>query len=232
MAAKSFGPVGIIDIGSNSVRFVAYGGTARVPSSLFNEKTTAALGRGLSRDGKLDDEAMALTLEALTRFRQLAREMGIRKLHTVATAAVRDASNGPAFLKQIAALGLKPKLLSGGEEAQLSGLGVISGIPRAHGVVADLGEQFLLAVGGGDRLAGDADVFAAELEGHQDAFLSGADTSATSCSRAPATAERFVFTSPSSSPSGSVRWAMARTPKVTLPSVSMARPRITITQIR
>nr|MBA3730246.1 hypothetical protein [Sphingomonas sp.] len=49
MAAKSFGPVGIIDIGSNSVRFVAYGGAARVPSSLFNEKTTAALGRGLSQ---------------------------------------------------------------------------------------------------------------------------------------------------------------------------------------
>ena len=39
--------------------------------------------------------------------------MGLKKLHTVATAAVRDASNGPAFLKQIAALGLKPRLLSG-----------------------------------------------------------------------------------------------------------------------
>ena len=44
MAVKTFGPVGIIDIGSNSVRFVAYAGAARVPSSLFNEKTTAALG--------------------------------------------------------------------------------------------------------------------------------------------------------------------------------------------
>ena len=42
---KRFGPVGIIDLGSNSVRFVAYGGTARVPSSLFNEKIVAALGR-------------------------------------------------------------------------------------------------------------------------------------------------------------------------------------------
>jgi len=155
MAAKSFGPVGIIDIGSNSVRFVAYGGTARVPSSLFNEKTTAALGRGLSSNGKLDDEAMALTLEALARFRQLAREMGIRKLHTVATAAVRDASNGPAFLKQIAALGLKPKLLSGEEEAELSGLGVISAIPRAHGVVADLGGGSLELVGVARGSAGE-----------------------------------------------------------------------------
>jgi len=153
--AKGFGPVGIIDIGSNSVRFVAYGGTARVPSSLFNEKTTAALGRGLSRDGKLDDEAMALTLEALARFRQLAREMGLKKLHTVATAAVRDASNGASFLKQLAALGLKPKLLSGDEEAELSGLGVISGIPRAHGVVADLGGGSLELVGVARGAAGE-----------------------------------------------------------------------------
>ena len=112
MASKTFGPVGIIDIGSNSVRFVAYGGTARVPSSLFNERTTAALGRSIGSTGKLDDEAMALTLQALARFRQLGKEMGLRKLHTVATAAVRDATNGPAFLKQIAALGLKPRLLS------------------------------------------------------------------------------------------------------------------------
>jgi len=155
MAFKNFGPVGIIDIGSNSVRFVAYGGTARVPSSLFNEKTTAALGRGLPRDGKLDDDAMALTLEALARFRQLAREMGLKKLHTVATAAVRDASNGPAFLKQIAALGLKPRLLSGQEEAELSGLGVISGNPRAHGIVADLGGGSLELVGVARGAAGE-----------------------------------------------------------------------------
>jgi exopolyphosphatase/guanosine-5'-triphosphate,3'-diphosphate pyrophosphatase len=106
MTEKRFGPVGIIDIGSNSVRFVAYGGAARVPSSLFNEKTNAALGQGLITGGMLDEAAMEQTLEALARFRALGREMGLRKLHTVATAAVRDASNGSAFLKRIAALGL------------------------------------------------------------------------------------------------------------------------------
>ena len=145
--SDSFGPVGIIDIGSNSVRFVAYGGTARVPSSLFNEKTTAALGRGLAIDGNLDEEAMSQTLEALARFRSLGKEMGLRKLHTVATAAVRDARNGAEFLKRVAALGLKPRLLSGREEAELSGLGVISGIPRANGIVADLGGGSLELVG-------------------------------------------------------------------------------------
>lgn len=155
MALKRFGPVGIIDIGSNSVRFVAYGGAARVPSILFNEKVMAGLGRGLPRDGRLDDQAMELTLRSLARFRQLAREMGLKKLHTVATAAVRDASNGAGFLKQIAAVGLKPRLLSGEEEAELSGLGVVSAIPRANGIVADLGGGSLELIGVARGAAGE-----------------------------------------------------------------------------
>ena len=147
MAVKRFGPVGIIDIGSNSVRFVAYGGAARVPSVLFNEKVMAALGRGLSENGALDEVAMDRTLEALGRFRRIATEMGLKKLHAVATAAVRDATNGPQFLKRITALGLKTRLLPGEEEAELSGLGVISAIPRANGVVADLGVGSLELIG-------------------------------------------------------------------------------------
>lgn len=139
MATKPFGPVGIIDIGSNSVRFVAYGGSERVPSVLFNEKLMAALGRGVARDGKLSEAAMGRTLAALGRFRQLAREMKLKRLHIVATAAVRDASNGKAFLKQVAELGLEPRVISGDEEAELAGLGVVSAIPDANGIVADLG---------------------------------------------------------------------------------------------
>jgi exopolyphosphatase/guanosine-5'-triphosphate,3'-diphosphate pyrophosphatase len=147
MATKPFGPVGIIDIGSNSVRFVAYGGAERVPSVLFNEKLMAALGRGVARDGKLSEAAIARTLEALARFRQLAKEMKLKRLHTVATAAVRDASNGKAFLKQVAELGLKPRVISGDEEAELAGLGVVSAIPDANGIVADLGGGSLELVG-------------------------------------------------------------------------------------
>ncbi len=155
MTVKPFGPVGIIDIGSNSVRFVAYGGSARVPSVLFNEKVMAALGRGLAIDGCLDDIAMDRTLKSLARFRQLGREMKLKKLHTVATAAVRDADNGPAFLKRIAEIGLKPRLLPGSEEAELSGLGVISAIPRAQGIVADLGGGSLELIGVARGAAGE-----------------------------------------------------------------------------
>ncbi len=154
-AARPFGPVGIIDIGSNSVRFVAYGGASRVPSALFNEKIMAALGRGLAETGALEERAVEATIEALARFRLLGREIGLKKLHTVATAAVRDATNGPEFLRRVAALGLKPRLLSGAEEAELSGLGVISAIPRANGVVADLGGGSLELIGVARGAAGE-----------------------------------------------------------------------------
>ena len=97
-------------------------------------------------------KASTRALAAIARFRQLARDMGLKTVHTVATAAVREASNGPAFLKQVAALGLKPRIVPGDEEAALSGLGVLSAIPEARGVVADLGggSLELVQVGGGD----------------------------------------------------------------------------------
>jgi exopolyphosphatase/guanosine-5'-triphosphate,3'-diphosphate pyrophosphatase len=155
MGVKRFGPVGIIDIGSNSVRFVAYGGSERVPSVLFNEKVMAALGGGVARNGRLDDKAVELTLRSLARFRQLGKEMGLIRLRTVATAAVRDATNGRAFLKEVTALGLKPRLISGDEEAELAGLGVISAIPRAHGIAADLGGGSLELVGVAKGAAGE-----------------------------------------------------------------------------
>lgn len=130
---------GIIDIGSNSIRFVAYGGDPRVPAVLFNEKVMAGLGKGLDEHGMLGAEPMARALAALRRFRLLARDLGLDRVTTVATAAVRDAANGGAFLAEIAKLGFEPTLITGPEEARLAGLGVLSAIPDADGVAADLG---------------------------------------------------------------------------------------------
>lgn len=147
----AFGPVGIIDIGSNSVRFVAYAGDPRVPAVLFNEKVMAGLGKGLNDTGLLAPEAMDRTLAALDRFRLLCRALKLTRVHTVATAAVRDARNGPELMARIAALGFEPLLIPGHEEAQLAGLGVLSAIPDADGVAADLGggSLELIRVGGG-----------------------------------------------------------------------------------
>lgn len=127
----------VIDIGSNSVRLVIYAGALRAPLVMFNEKVMAGLGR--TCDGALDLAAMDRTLVALRRFRRIAALYGIESPRTVATAAVRDASNGPQFLDQIAGLGLDVALLSGEEEAEAAGYGVIAGFDRPDGVVGDLG---------------------------------------------------------------------------------------------
>lgn len=132
-------PQAIIDIGSNSVRLVVYDGPARAPAVLFNEKVSAGLGRGLGDGGKLDPQAVTQGLRALERFAAITRAMEIERVLTVATAAVRDASDGTAFLKQVAAMGLPVELLSGDQEARASGYGVVAAFPEADGIVGDLG---------------------------------------------------------------------------------------------
>ncbi len=132
-------PVAIIDIGSNSVRLVVYSGATRIPSVIFNEKIMAGLGRSADAGGALTEEAQARALGALQRFRLLTRQMGVVRIRVVATAAVRDAANRELFLRRIRDLGFEPELLSGEEEGRMAGLGVISAIPEANGIVGDLG---------------------------------------------------------------------------------------------
>ena len=137
MAAR---PVGIIDIGSNSVRLVVYQGLYRVPVAMFNEKVMAGLGRGLASNGRLGKGAMDTAVAALARFRALAEAMAVERLRVVATAAVREASNAGEFLARVQReCGLEVEIISGAEEARGAALGVIAGIPMADGVVGDLG---------------------------------------------------------------------------------------------
>ena len=132
-------PVAIVDIGSNSVRLVVYSGAGRIPSVVFNEKVMAGLGADMAATGALGPEARRRALAALRRFALLTRQMGVIDTRTVATAAVREASNGAAFLAEVRALGLDPEMLTGKQEAKLAGKGVISAIPGADGIVGDLG---------------------------------------------------------------------------------------------
>jgi len=132
-------PRAIIDIGSNTVRLVIYGGPIRAPVVLHNEKVTARLGKGVAESGRLGEKAMGQALGALGRYAALLRLRGVSDVQTVATAATRDASNGAAFLARITALGLSPRLLSGEEEALTSARGVAAAFPGAHGMVGDLG---------------------------------------------------------------------------------------------
>ncbi len=132
--------VGLVDIGSNSVRFVVYDAVARAPMLKFNEKAMCGLGRGLKVDGNLGEAEMAATMKALTRYFGLARAMGLEALDVFATEAVRAAANGPAFVAEIGErFGVKVAVLAGEAEGRYAGLGVISHFPEARGVAGDLG---------------------------------------------------------------------------------------------
>lgn len=141
MSTETSKPFAVIDIGSNSVRLVVFDGLRRHPQVLFNEKVLCGLGRGVGRSGRLDDESIARAVSTLRRFRFLLDAMDAEAdLVAVATSAVREAENGPDFVKLVRLeAGIDIQIINGAREADLSALGVISGIPSADGVVGDLG---------------------------------------------------------------------------------------------
>jgi exopolyphosphatase/guanosine-5'-triphosphate,3'-diphosphate pyrophosphatase len=134
------GPIAVIDIGSNSVRLVVYERLARSPTPLFNEKTLAGLGAGVAESGRLAPAAMEKTKAALRRFAALVRQTRVTELDVVATAAMREAENGAAFIAEIEAIcGAPVTVLSGADEARIAALGIVSGFQNPDGVAGDLG---------------------------------------------------------------------------------------------
>ncbi len=136
--------VGVIDVGSNSIRLVIFEDDARSPDYFFNEKTICRLGEGLSATGKLNPRGKERALAALQRFVGIARGMGVRELIGVGTAAMREAADAPAFRDEIAReTGLEIRVATGLEEARLSSCGVMLGWPNAQGLIADIGGSSL-----------------------------------------------------------------------------------------
>src|SRR5471030_2550722 len=108
--------------------------------SIFNEKTLCGLGREVQSTGLLAPDAVVKALTSLRRFRALCRVMKVGRVHAIATAACRDATNGPAFIARAERIcGVGIEILSGPLEAKLSALGVVSGVHRPDGIVGDLG---------------------------------------------------------------------------------------------
>jgi exopolyphosphatase/guanosine-5'-triphosphate,3'-diphosphate pyrophosphatase len=133
-------PIGVIDIGSNSVRLVVYEGLSRSPSPTFNEKVLCGLGREVQSTGLLATDTVEKAFAALRRYRALCSTLRVGKLYVLATAACRDARNGKAFIDEAERIcRTKVEVLSGPREARLSAFGVISGIHRPDGIVGDLG---------------------------------------------------------------------------------------------
>lgn len=134
----------VIDIGSNSVRLVLYRLDGRAIWTVFNEKVLAGLGRDLPTTGRLSVSGAEMALTALRRFAAVLEGVRPAYAFVAATAAVREAADGPDFCARVAAeTGLQVRVLSGEEEAKYASLGVIAGDPTAQGVVADMGGSSL-----------------------------------------------------------------------------------------
>ncbi|NNE87941.1 MAG: Ppx/GppA family phosphatase [Silicimonas sp.] len=139
-SAQALSRVGVVDVGSNSVRMVVFDGAARSPAYFFNEKVMAGLGTDMATSGRLSPDGKERALSALKRFQLLAEAMGIGPLTAVATAAVREAEDGEEFRHRVLAeTGLKLFVIDGEEEARLSAQGVLLGWPGAYGLVCDIG---------------------------------------------------------------------------------------------
>ncbi|WP_076860307.1 exopolyphosphatase [Bradyrhizobium mercantei] len=137
---KRASSVAVIDIGSNSVRLVVYESMARSLVTIFNEKALCGLGREVQSTGLLATDAVNKALTALRRFRALCRIQQVGRVYAIATAACRDAKNGPDFIAQAERIcGAKIEILTGPREAKLSALGVVSGVHNPNGIVGDLG---------------------------------------------------------------------------------------------
>ncbi len=129
----------VVDIGSNSVRLVIFDGPDRAPMAICNEKALCGLGRDMTDDGALNPASVTDAIATLKRFRIILRAYGDPPTQTIATAAVREAKDGEAFVAAVRDLGFDAMVISGAEEAELAALGVLSVEPGARGLAGDMG---------------------------------------------------------------------------------------------
>ncbi|NOY29898.1 MAG: hypothetical protein GXP28_06885 [Planctomycetes bacterium] len=111
-----------IDIGSNSIRLVVAeaqpDGRYRI---LDDERESTRLGRSLATTGTLDKDSIAASLDALRRFQSIVSGLGVENYRAIATCAVREATNGEAFCRQVKEqLGLSIEVISSQKEAHLA----------------------------------------------------------------------------------------------------------------
>ena len=118
---------GIIDVGTNSIHLlivrVGRQGTWRV---VLKQQELARLGHGGLANGRLTQRSMARAFGVLRRYAQTLKRHHVGDVEAVATSAVRDAQNGPAFTRRVRTqLGVPLRIISGREEARLIYLGVL-----------------------------------------------------------------------------------------------------------
>ncbi|HTW76545.1 MAG TPA: Ppx/GppA phosphatase family protein [Thermoplasmata archaeon] len=133
--------LGVIDVGSNTARFVAFEASASGCVRPFYEtKEAPRLGLNVRADGRLAPDAIERGIAAVEKFARTIRGLGLSQTLAVATSAVRDAPNGAEFVRQVErATGVLLRVISGAEEARYAYLGVASAWELDRDLVSDLG---------------------------------------------------------------------------------------------
>lgn len=148
----------VLDIGSNTVRLLVAALEGGVPVTVFDRSEFVRLGLGVDQTRRLDPEREDVALAAIRYLATEARSQGAEHLIAIATSAVRDAANGPAFVRRVEAeTGIPVETLSGEREAYLTYLGATCGVNICHHIlVVDLGGgsvELVAATPGGMRWA-------------------------------------------------------------------------------
>jgi exopolyphosphatase / guanosine-5'-triphosphate,3'-diphosphate pyrophosphatase len=147
--------VAVVDLGTNSTRLLVADVSNGQVKELERRTTVTRLGQGVEATGRLADEAIARVSEALAAYREVIDRLGAERIIAVATSAMRDAANGPAFREEIRKrFGIDARTISGDEEARLTFLGATSGRnPDSETLVIDIGggsTEYVSGRAGGD----------------------------------------------------------------------------------
>lgn len=133
-----------IDIGSNSCRLKIAKVVSHRLKTVHEDREVTRLGSSVFDSGLVSPDAMAATLRALKRFQRAVQLHGVDRMRVVATAAMRDARNAPAFQAWVKAeTGWNMEIISGLEEGRLIHRGLMNTEPGVGGRV------LLIDLGGG-----------------------------------------------------------------------------------
>jgi exopolyphosphatase / guanosine-5'-triphosphate,3'-diphosphate pyrophosphatase len=135
--------IGVVDLGTNSTRLLVADVEDGAIAELDRRTIVTRLGEGVEATGRLADTAIDRVSEALALYREILDRLSAEEVVAVATSAMRDAANGPAFRDEIRErFGIHARTISGDEEARLTFLGATAGRDAGY-------ETLVIDIGGG-----------------------------------------------------------------------------------
>jgi exopolyphosphatase/guanosine-5'-triphosphate,3'-diphosphate pyrophosphatase len=187
--------VAVIDVGSNSTRLLVADVDGDVGVRERQSRVTR-LGRGVDLSGQLSDEAIEAACEAIADYVEICGSMGAERVAAIATSAVRDASNGDAFVAELRErFALSARVLDGEEEARLTYRGATAEQPPAiPTLVIDIGGGSTeIVVGTGAEIGFHASLQAGVVR-HTERHISGDPPTAVELEELAADARTLIAT--------------------------------------